>query len=111
MKSIFKFSLARSWNKEREISDRDQLLSMRFTTNAEAAKGKLSVTCHHIYFSYQKDISIYISNNYSHSYFKASGIPGGNDESTSILIDKALEHQSSLHVRYNDFISLCLQGL
>ena len=60
---------------------------------------------------YQKDKSIYISNNYSHSYFKASGIPGGNDESTSILIDKALEHQSSLHVRYNDFISLCLQGL
>ena len=60
---------------------------------------------------HKTNISIYISNNYSHSYFKASGIPGGNDESTSILIDKALEHQSSLHVRYNDFISLCLQGL
>ena len=51
MKSTFKFSLARSWNKEREISDRDQLLSMRFTTNAEAAKGKLPVTVHNMYFS------------------------------------------------------------
>ena len=30
----------RNWNRERELNDRDQLLSMRFTTNAEAAKGK-----------------------------------------------------------------------
>ena len=29
----------RNWNREREINDREQLLSMRFTTNAEAAKG------------------------------------------------------------------------
>ena len=49
MKSLLTFSLARSWNKEREISDRDQLLSMRFTTNAEAAKGKVTVTSHHFY--------------------------------------------------------------
>ena len=45
-KAYLKFSPARSWNKEREISDRDQLLSMRFTTNAEAAKGKIAVTGH-----------------------------------------------------------------
>ena len=35
-----RFLKARNWNRERELSDRDQLLSMRFTTNAEAAKGK-----------------------------------------------------------------------
>jgi len=75
LQSDFSGFQARSWNKEREISDRDQLLSMRFTTNAEAAK--------------------------------ASGIPGGNDESTSILIDKALEHQSSLH-RSNREVDLLL---
>ena len=66
-------------------------------------------TFHNMRNDFQKNISIYISN--FHSYFKGNGIPGENDESTSILIDKALEHQSSLHVRYNDFISLCLQGL
>ena len=49
MKSLLTFSLARSWNKEREISDRDQLLSMRFTTNAEAAKGRIAVTGNGIY--------------------------------------------------------------
>ena len=52
MKSLLTFSLARSWNKEGEISDRDQLLSMRFTTNAEAAKGKIAVTgnCNYVLY-------------------------------------------------------------
>ena len=39
--SIHILLLGRNWNIAREMSDREQLLSMRFTTNAEAAKGKL----------------------------------------------------------------------
>ena len=68
MKSLFKFSLARSWNKEREISDRDQLLSMRFTTNAEAAKGKIAVTKHHIYVSYYYIFKTYIKRIYQYTF-------------------------------------------
>lgn len=59
----------RNWNRERELSDRDQLLSMRFTTNAEAAKAN----------------GLSTSGN------------GTGDESTAILIEKALDHQNSLN--------------
>lgn len=91
------YLLVRNWNREREISDRDQLLSMRFTTNAEAAKGMLLHK--HTNFSF-KFFYQCLNTNVFIQCFKSTGLnsDGYGGESTAILIDKALEHQNALGV-------------